>query len=264
MNDLNADRRLDLPDVTLAAASSIALPATVRAMRLCMKQVRFRDVKLFTDSIPQGLDLEGIRWVRIEHISSRPNYSRFVLKELHRHIDTPFLLLAQWDGYILDAARWRDEFLSYDYIGAPWPQFHDGMTVGNGGFSLRSLKLLRACSDDRLSSDQAEDVTICRTHRPLLEAEHGIRFAPDAVARHFAYERTERSGEEFGFHGSFNMPGLMAGKDFRHILATSEPHLLGKRERRDIFRAAVRRLDIRLIIRIALLTIMRRAARRRG
>ena len=67
-----------------------------------------------------------------------------MLQELHDHISTAHALCIQWDGYVLNAQAWDASFLDYDYIGSVWPQFGDGHRVGNGGFSLRSKRLLEA------------------------------------------------------------------------------------------------------------------------
>ena len=58
-------------------------------------------------------------------------YSEFVIRELHKYVDTSHCLLVQWDGYVLNPKSWLPQFLDYDYIGAPW----NGNVVGNGGFS---------------------------------------------------------------------------------------------------------------------------------
>jgi hypothetical protein len=50
----------------------------------------------------------------------------------YRCIPTETLLLFQTDSMILEPAQ-LEEFLSYDYVGAPWTTGH----VGNGGLSLR-------------------------------------------------------------------------------------------------------------------------------
>ena len=113
--------------------------------------------------------------------------------------------MAQWDGFVLDPDRWEDHFLDFDYIGAPWPQFHDGHDVGNGGFSLRSRKLLEACRDRRFIAEHPEDVSIGRTNRELLENGYGIAFADRAIAARFAFERSSPGTPAFGFHGIFNM-----------------------------------------------------------
>jgi hypothetical protein len=48
-------------------------------------------------------------------------YSQIVLKGLYPHVATSHVLVIQWDGYVVNADLWDDDFLRYDYIGAPWP-----------------------------------------------------------------------------------------------------------------------------------------------
>ena len=140
----------------------------------------------------------------IGRIASRDDYSRFVLKHLADHVATPHVLLVQWDGYVVNPAAWDDAFLDCDYLGARWFWHTDGHDVGNGGFSLRSLRLLQALQDPRIELVEAEDLTIGRTFRDLLEREHGIRFGDAALADRFAFEAAYPVGTPFGFHGLFN------------------------------------------------------------
>lgn len=67
-------------------------------------------------------------------IKSKEEYSRYCIKELHKQVQTDFMLVIQWDGYVLNANAWNPEWLKYDWIGAPWEWYTDGMQVGNGGF----------------------------------------------------------------------------------------------------------------------------------
>lgn len=231
-----------LPDVTLLAVSDIALSATARALALSQRGLQFGAVLLLSDRPPPP-DTPAT-WRQIAPIGSRHAYSRFMLHELAAHLTTSHALCVQWDGYVLDPARWDPAFLDYDYIGAPWPHFADGHTVGNGGFSLRSRRLVEACAALPVP-DEAEDVAICRTHRAALEAQ-GLRFAPEALARRFAYERIAPTGDEFGFHGAFNMVGLAPSQVLAEIFTELEPGLLNRREHRDLLRAAVRSGDVRL------------------
>ena len=127
-----------------------------------------------------------------------------MLKSLLPHIDTPHALLVQWDGYVVNPQAWDPAFLDCDYIGAKWYWQSDGLRVGNGGFSLRSRKLLRALQDPRIELVEAEDITIGRAFRRLLEREHGIRFADEALADRFSFEAAYPIGKPFGFHGLFN------------------------------------------------------------
>jgi hypothetical protein len=233
-----------LDSVTLVAITSVALPATVRALVKSMEQARFGHVVLLSDyrpsDLPDRTEQPAIEWRRIAPIRSRDAYSRFILDHLSSHVETPFALVVQWDGYVLDGSAWQGAFLDYDYIGAPWPQFDDGRTVGNGGFSLRSKRLLEACRGLPLGDNEPEDVLICRTARPELESKYGLRFAPESLARRFGYERTPSQGNEFGFHGVFNMIRDMPPPEFATLLSTLEAGLLGKRESGEILRTALR------------------------
>jgi hypothetical protein len=145
--------------------------------------------------------------VNIKKISSKGEYSQFIIKELDKYIETDFVLIIQHDGYVLDPSAWDDGFLEYDYIGAPWLE-SDGYNVGNGGFSLRSKKLqhILATDDFIQSNHSAEDVTICRLYRPYLEEKYGIKFAPEELADKFSFELREPCQPTFGFHSNFHKP----------------------------------------------------------
>lgn len=232
-----------LPDVTLLAVTDVALAATARALTLSQRGLEFGDVLLLSDRAPgAGTPAE---WRQIPPIRSRVEYSRFMLRDLAAHLTTGHALCIQWDGYVLDPARWDPAFLDYDYIGAPWPHFTDGMNVGNGGFSLRSRRLIEACAALPITED-AEDVAIGRTHRRLLEQRFGLRFAPEEVARRFAFERHAPTGAEFGFHGAFNMIDLVPAAELISLFGDIEPGLLNRREHREILAAALRKGDLRL------------------
>ena len=233
-----------LADVTLVAVTSVALEATVDALRASMSQVSFGEVLLLSDRAPADLD-PPIRWRRIASISSREDYSRFMLRELAKHITTKHVLCVQWDGFVLDGSSWDRQFLDYDYVGAVWPQFNDGHNVGNGGFSLRSRRLLEACIDLPFERTMSEDIVIGRVNRVRLE-ERGIRFAPETVARRFAYERTAPTGHEFGFHGAFNLVEHLRDDEVLRLFRTLEPGMLAKNERLELLRWALRRRRFRL------------------
>lgn len=235
--------RPTLPEVTLVSVSSVALSATVAAMKRSMEQAEFGAAMLLSHRRPPIGDGK-IKWRPIRPIRSRQDYSRFMLRELAEHIDTRFALCVQWDGYVLDGARWLEEFLDHDYIGAPWPHFDDNHRVGNGGFSLRSKKLLDACTKFADPGDEAEDILIGRTYRHWLEA-NGIRFAPEEVARRFAFERLSPTGNEFGFHGLFNMRSILGRAGFQELVASLEPGTIGRLEAREVLGQTLVRGDLR-------------------
>lgn len=207
--------RLNLPQVTLCAATSVNVKATVRALEACLAQIDFAACKLFTDASVEP-DHPEIKVLPIAPLTSSAAYSEFVLTQMVDHAETSHCLVAQWDGHVLDARRWRPEFLDHDYIGARWPQFEDGHDVGNGGFSLRSRRLMLACQEPEFLGGHAEDIAIGRTNRAWLEG-RGMRFAPAALADMFAAERSGDPAASFGYHGVFNMPRAIGVENFWHV-----------------------------------------------
>jgi hypothetical protein len=153
----------------------------------------------------------GERFVETQRFDSIDTYSEFVLKCLWPFIGTEFILIVHWDGFVTSPGHWQDEFLAYDYLGAPWAWVTDEHRVGNGGFCIRSRRLLTACKDVKIRRlpeipfGGIEDIVICRLYRNYLE-DKGIRFAPVELAERFSYETGPLTQRPFGFHGPANMP----------------------------------------------------------
>ncbi len=146
------------------------------AIARCVTKCDFGDAILFSDTAP-ALSEEA-RHIAIPRLSSRQDYSRFMLTDLVNHIATPYALIVQWDGFVLDASAWTDDFLAFDYIGAKWA-WHAERRIGNGGFSLRSRRLLEAVAaivPDALGG-LGEDEIICRVlaSRPRGCVRHSFR-----------------------------------------------------------------------------------------
>jgi len=189
---------LSLNNVTLVCIDDYNIQRAYQALRFCIKEITFNSVKLFT-SEKDHISSYPIEKVIIHSINDKNQYSEFIIKELFNYINTEYVLIIQWDGFIVNHLAWNDKFFNYDYIGAPWK---DDNVVGNGGFSLRSKKLLKLISE--LDYDKTnEDVFICRTNRDLL-TKFGIKFAPVDIAYKFSIENEEYQGS-FGWHGG-NLP----------------------------------------------------------
>ncbi|MBI3632396.1 MAG: hypothetical protein HY225_03020 [Candidatus Vogelbacteria bacterium] len=180
---------IELSNVTLMGIDCLNVERLQRALDISSREIQFADVKLLT-----SLSTNYPRTVEIPHIGSIETFSDFCVRDLYKYVETDFVLLVQYDGFVINPGSWRSEFLKYDYVGAPWlvnqwsidthnfPQNSLGkLIVGNGGFSLRSKKLLEISS--RFSERGAiqnlhpEDVAICVWNRELFVAE-GIKFAP--------------------------------------------------------------------------------------
>lgn len=196
--------RIILNDVTVCAIDSINPSLALRAIKICQNNISFGDSIIFSDV---DTHQATIRQIKVNKIRSKNEYSKFLLKELSQHINTSHTLVVQWDGYVTAPKSWNSNFLKFDYIGAEWDWHKDGMNVGNGGFSLRSKRLLNILSSDEFPfiENVNEDEQICRVYRERLEKKFNINFAPTEIANQFAYERGTPKETTFGFHGLFNM-----------------------------------------------------------
>jgi len=157
---------------------------------------------------------DGAHFIEIPKIASAKDYEKIVLQDLVRVVNED-LLVIQWDGFVLNPKKWTDDFLNYDYIGAP-TFFDNKLFVGNGGFSLRSLRLMEQISDLHTQKswekgDLPEDILIAIKYRDELER-RGIKFAPLEVAKEFSYQEgdLDNSDNIFGFHSPWCFPLLFS------------------------------------------------------
>lgn len=212
---------LKLDNVTLVSMSSVHLDDTINAMKRSCDGIDYGDVVLITHETPDNLP-EGFRIGEIDRINSVNEYSYNMIYKLGDYINTDYALIVQADGFAVNPSSWRDEFLEYDYIGAPFALPRDDFSyrdingeifrVGNGGFSLRSKKLINLAVELDLEwkafhGFYNEDGFICAMNRHVYE-ENGCKFAPLNVAKYFAHEAKipEIVGiEPFGFHGKKNL-----------------------------------------------------------
>jgi hypothetical protein len=197
--------------ITIVALDTQSHELTRRAIELTQQALPIPSKVLTFSDRPI---IEGETRVPILPIKGIEDYSELCLKHLWPYIDTDHFIIVQYDGFAVNGHAWDNAFLEVDYIGALWPWAHipDGQRVGNGGFSLRSKKLIHALRDPTVKMNKGiefgtnEDVVICRTYRRHLELSHGIKFATDELASKFSYEQGNKLGATFGMHGIWNIP----------------------------------------------------------
>ena len=166
------------------------------------KYIEFDSIKMFLVEDP-GID--GIEFHKV-HRFGISDYSRFCLHKLTNYVNTDFCLIFQDDGFVLNPQYWSEEFYMYDYIGSPWPLYRgwpeEGKQVGNGGFSLRSKKLLEYSKTLIHHTTENEDTYLLENRKALQEA--GIKIAPVDIAKKFSIENHMDSDHSiyncFGFH----------------------------------------------------------------
>ena len=219
-----------LNNITLACATSVNIEESVHSLYMCTLMFNFKKVILFTScEINSSYQwFNSLEIIYIPKITDLVSYSKFILSDLNNFIKTDFCMLIQSDGFILNNNLWKDDFTEYDYIGAPWPsvlQLINSDTnqiqnitlsnnrVGNGGFSLRSKKLLEVTSlidvDNLKLPTLSEDLIICHYMYNWLTS-NGLRFAPLDLAIDFSFEteldqNVNSLQESFGFHGKHNL-----------------------------------------------------------
>ena len=199
-------KKLHLPSVTLVMVETREHALARMAVEDCVRVADFGEVLILTD-MPKAFAGLNARVHQVADWPSKEGWARAVWYDLPPLVKTSHMLLIQWDSWIWKPEMWRDEFLSYDLIGAPW-WYRDGKNVGNTGFALKSTVLARYIRDRRAKYEcntSAEDDLLCRTYRRDLETA-GFKWAPEAVAHDFAFEccRPSPTSQHLGFHGAFN------------------------------------------------------------
>ena len=195
-----------LNNVTLVAVDCMNPLSAIGAMLFSMRRIAYHKAVLYTSG-EFKLEIPGIEVRLVDPpVRSFREYNSFMVNNLE--FETDFAQIVQWDGFVLNENAWSDEFLKYDYVGAVWPHhMHRENFVGNGGFSLRSKKLVETAKtlakSINYNGETAEDMFICLMCYKFLKSQ-GIRFAPPDVASKYSAELTPYDGQ-FGFHGTVHM-----------------------------------------------------------
>lgn len=202
---------LNLNNVTLLCVETREPELAHWAIDKCLSGTQFSKAVLITNLDRVSNKRADIEYVQAPLIKTTKDYSELLLTGLDQHVQGSHVLVIQWDSFVIHPELWTNSFLTYDYIGAVWPH-HPTTAVGNGGFSLRSVKLLQAMKKPGFEKKHPEDYCICVDNKEFLAQECGIRIAPTGVAEQFAVERSPWH-PAFGFHGFFN---------FGHVLSDAE------------------------------------------
>jgi len=223
---------LDLSRITLFAIDNThRIEGTIKSLYTSMGSAKFGSVKLVTSKeYKDTYELELIKdniicEEMIFPVTNIDEYNYYILYELHKHIETDFVLLTQDHAFVINPESWTDEFFEYDYIGAPWPwsensyvtPFGEHIRSGNGGFSLRSKKLLEVPKKVDIpfklyerpdfykmfgQKNTNEDGNIC-VHNRHIFIEQGCKFPPVEIAAKFSHESSVPENQgiiPFGFH----------------------------------------------------------------
>jgi len=190
----------------------------LRAINVSKKQIEFGNIFFFTDvdkDFFDGFDIDKINFIKIQKINNLNDYNNFCLR-IANYSDNDFAMIIHHDGFVMNTDIWSNNFLDYDYIGAPWPlnlQMQWGVPnrVGNGGFSLRSKKLLNLINRFESTYGMHEDMFISNGIKDIALSE-GIKYCDPTTAMKFSFElschdldATEfNPNKHFGFHGQYD------------------------------------------------------------
>jgi hypothetical protein len=218
--------RVSLPNVTVVAVDCVAHELTQMAIEDTLCEVEPAEVLLWSDRFV------GRHASRHCDCRSLDDVARVLWYEVPARVRTSHFLVVQWDGWVLDDARWDPKWLDVDYLGAPWPWHDDGLTVGNGGFSLRSTEFARwvAANAGRYPpvAGENEDVSLCRRYRSALQRD-GFVWGSRAQAEAFSFER-EEPHPTFGYHGAWNWPRVLSPERLAERLERANDYVRGKVE----------------------------------
>lgn len=220
---------LNLPNITVICVDGsnniTSIKKSLKALHYSCNGINF-GAKVFVT--PKILDDElnyQIQTLNIDHYEvpamNWTEYGLFIIKDLVNYVKTDYCLIVQWDGFVLNPTKWDNVFYEYDYIGATWKDHmiqHSQWVfdhvkrngtyslVGNGGFCLRSRRLLQETANAPFPYDGPEDAYICQNYYTYF-LDKGIKFAPTYIADKFSRESNESLEwtEIFGFHGEKTM-----------------------------------------------------------
>jgi hypothetical protein len=218
--------------ISISCIDTLNYDKTIRALKSTLANTPATKVYWLADCpFPETLHVP-VEWIRIKRFDPKTMiynhwYSYACLRVLPAVVDTTHNIIIHADGYAVNGTAWTDQFLDYDYIGAPWLWWPEGENVGNGGFTLRSRKLYDALIDWEPSylteawpdldpryyyTDRSGHKTFCEDnllagpYRKILEPQYGIQYAPIDLAHRFSIEGSESYAspwfkKSLGFHG---------------------------------------------------------------
>ena len=99
----------NLLDITLISATSVDIEQAAHALLISSERCQFSSIKLLSPKKPSILNSS------IEHVSipsmDLMGYSKFMLQDLYKFVDTKFCLVIQSDGFVINPNLWTNQFL---------------------------------------------------------------------------------------------------------------------------------------------------------
>ncbi len=106
-------KKLELPDITLIAATSVEIDEHQIALKISSHNIGFGAVKLLSSSPPKK------KYPDIEYISipqmNMSGQNQLLLKDLHKYFETSHCLYVQADSFVVNVSCWKKSFLILIY-----------------------------------------------------------------------------------------------------------------------------------------------------
>ncbi len=197
--------KIQLKNITLWSLNCVDPIQSAKALLYSSKHIDFAKMVLLSNKKPDNLpkNIEFIETPIKTHIET----STFAYTTLPSIIDTEYCLGIHDDGFVINPHLWDDEFLEYDYVGAPWKNCGQRNRVGNGGFVLKSNKFVQLTKNLKYLGTH-DDGELTNAYYDYFTY-HGCKYAPVNVAMKFSLESKISECKYdlnncFGFHGRGN------------------------------------------------------------
>lgn len=195
--------KLQLKNITLLSYNCVNPIQSVKALLYSSKDIDFAEIVLVAPERPEKTP-SHIKFIETKN-RTHAESSNFTFYDLPNLITTEYCLSIHDDGFIINPHLWSDEFLKYDYIGAPWKNYGQINRVGNGGFVLKSNKFIQLTRFLYHRPQAHDDYELTNDYYHYF-VKNGCKYAPIDIAMKFSLESKIPECEYnldncFGFHG---------------------------------------------------------------
>jgi hypothetical protein len=203
---------IQLKQIDLISINCVDPEESVKALLYSSREIEFGSIKLFAHYKPVNFP-DHFEYIEVEKLTHE-TINWFSLNTLPTYIHNDYMLSIHSDGFIINPHLWTNEFLKYDYIGAPWPlglPWCERNRVGNGGFVLKSKKFLEL-ERTLPHTNQHNDTYVTNVHYDYF-VQNGCKYAPVYTAAKFSLEHSipefdYNLDNTFGFHGKLHTQSL--------------------------------------------------------
>ena len=138
--------------------------------------------KEFVENIQLNLGNIVLTNMDIDNFTHQEHSRYMESVEFWKQVKGEKALIFQTDSLLLRSGI--DEFLKYDYVGAPWRKPKENQWVGNGGLSLRSVsKMIEICENNPVNEEILEDIYFMKYMKGIgvADIETAMRFSMEDV-----------------------------------------------------------------------------------